>query len=237
MDSIQLSHIYKTFPIGEQQHTIFKNLNLDIPLGQITVLVGRSGCGKSTLLRLLGGEIQPDSGSITMPAHYRSTMLYPEPYLISWTSVLNNIALASGVDYTPEARDEKARRIMKLVQLEKYEAFTPTQLSTGMKQRLGLARALASAITAAFDGRAVCLAGFLHPCRAAAAAFKHSGRHAAHHCVCHAPVGGSHPSGTKNRGSAHRRHPLQLRFDHRSKAGQPTFKRANHSRMLKMRIA
>lgn len=144
MDSIQLSHIYKTFPIREQQHTIFKNLNLDIPLGQITVLVGRSGCGKSTLLRLLGGEIQPDSGSITMPAHYRSTMLYPEPYLISWTSVLNNIALASGVDYTPEARDEKARRIMKLVQLEKYEAFTPTQLSTGMKQRLGLARALAS---------------------------------------------------------------------------------------------
>lgn len=144
MNSIQLSHITKTYPLCNKPHTIFRDLNLEIPLNQITVLVGRSGCGKSTLLRMLGGEIAPDSGTIAMPEDYRSTMLYPEPYLISWTSVLNNIALASGVDYTPEARDEKARRIMELVQLSDYETLTPTQLSTGMKQRLGLARALAS---------------------------------------------------------------------------------------------
>lgn len=144
METIELVDLTKYFEIGQKPRAVFAHLNLTIPVGEITVIVGRSGCGKSTLLRILGGELKPDGGEVRRPSEFRSTMLYPEPYLITWTSVLNNIALASGVDYTPEARDEKARRIMELVQLSDYESLTPLQLSTGMKQRLGLARALAS---------------------------------------------------------------------------------------------
>ena len=70
-------------------------------------------------------------------------MLSPEPYVITWTNVQRNVAMACGVGKTPEERYEKARDFVKLVGLEDYADLTPVELSTGMKQRLGLARVLA----------------------------------------------------------------------------------------------
>ena len=114
-----------------------------LPVGQLTVIVGRSGCGKSTLLKLLAGKEQPDAGEIAMPEGWHSAMLSPEPYVISWTNVQRNVAMACGVGKTPEERYEKARDFVRLVGLEDYADLTPVELSTGMKQRLGLARVLA----------------------------------------------------------------------------------------------
>ena len=142
--SIRLDHITKTYTVGSHSRTVFSDFSLEIPFDKITVIVGRSGCGKSTILRLLGKREEMDSGEIVMPDDYRCTILNPEPYLISWTNVLNNIALASGAGLTPVEREVKARELMKVVKLSEYEEYTPLQLSTGMKQRLGLARALAS---------------------------------------------------------------------------------------------
>ena len=105
--------------------------------------MGRSGCGKSTLLKLLAGKEQPDSGELHIPEGWHSAMLSPEPYVITWTSVQRNVAMACGVGKTPEERYEKARDFVKLVGLEDYADLTPAELSTGMKQRLGLARVLA----------------------------------------------------------------------------------------------
>ena len=124
--------------------TVLRDLNVNFPAGRISVLVGRSGCGKSTLLRLINREEEPDSGEIRLPAGWRSVLLGANPYVITWTSVLRNVAMASGVGKTPEERLEHAADFVRLVGLEEFSDLTPDELSTGMKLRLGLARVLAS---------------------------------------------------------------------------------------------
>lgn len=155
MDAVTLKHIDKSYTsystevvlIGQTRESrtrqVLKDLSLSFPVGQLTVIVGRSGCGKSTLLKLLAGKEQPDAGEILMPEGWHSAMLSPEPYVISWTNVQRNVAMACGVGKTPEERYEKAQDFVRLVGLEDYADLTPVELSTGMKQRLGLARVLA----------------------------------------------------------------------------------------------
>ena len=155
MDAVTLKHVDKSYTsystevvlTGQTRESrtrqALKDLSLSFPVGQLTVIVGRSGCGKSTLLKLLAGKEQPDAGEIAMPEGWHSAMLSPEPYVISWTNVQRNVAMACGVGKTPEERYEKARDFVRLVGLEDYADLTPVELSTGMKQRLGLARVLA----------------------------------------------------------------------------------------------
>ncbi len=156
MDSIQLRHIEKSYTsystevvlTGQAQESrtrhVLRDLSVTFPLGRLTVIVGRSGCGKSTLLKLLAGKEAPDAGEILMPEGWRSAMLSPDPYVITWTNVQRNVAMACGVGKTPEERYERSREFVRLVGLEDYADLTPMELSTGMKQRLGLARVLAS---------------------------------------------------------------------------------------------
>ena len=155
MDAVTLKHLDKSYTsystevvlTGQTRESrtrqVLKDLSLSFPVGKLTVIVGRSGCGKSTLLKLLAGKEQPDAGEILMPEGWHSAMLSPEPYVISWTNVQRNVAMACGVGKTPEERYEKARDFVRLVGLEDYADLTPVELSTGMKQRLGLARVLA----------------------------------------------------------------------------------------------
>lgn len=155
MDAVTLKHVDKSYTsystevvlTGQTRESrtrqVLKDLSLSFPVGQLTVIVGRSGCGKSTLLKLLAGKEQPDAGEIAMPEGWHSAMLSPEPYVISWTNVQRNVAMACGVGKTPQERYEKARDFVRLVGLEDYADLTPVELSTGMKQRLGLARVLA----------------------------------------------------------------------------------------------
>lgn len=155
MDAVTLKHVDKSYTsystevvlTGQTRESrtrqVLKDLSLSFPVGQLTVIVWRSGCGKSTLLKLLAGKEQPDAGEIAMPEGWHSAMLSPEPYVISWTNVQRNVAMACGVGKTPEERYEKARDFVRLVGLEDYADLTPVELSTGMKQRLGLARVLA----------------------------------------------------------------------------------------------
>ena len=155
MDAVTLKHVDKSYTsystevvlTGQTRESrtrqVLKDLSLSFPVGQLTVIVGRSGCGKSTLLKLLAGKEQPDAGEIAMPEGWHSAMLSPEPYVISWTNVQRNVAMACGVGKTPEERYEKARDFVRLVGLGDYADLTPVELSTGMKQRLGLARVLA----------------------------------------------------------------------------------------------
>ena len=155
MDAVTLKHVDKSYTsystevvlTGQTRESrtrqVLKDLSLSFPVGQLTVIVGRSGCGKSTLLKLLAGKEQPDAGEIALPEGWHSAMHSPEPYVISWTNVQRNVAMACGVGKTPEERYEKARDFVRLVGLEDYADLTPVELSTGMKQRLGLARVLA----------------------------------------------------------------------------------------------
>ena len=156
MDAVVLDHVDKAYTTygtdivltGETRPSrtrqVLRDLSLTIPAGEITVIVGRSGCGKSTLLKLLAGKEQPDAGEIAMPEGWHSAMLSPDPYVITWTNVQRNVAMACGVGKTPEERYEKAADFVRLVGLQDFADLTPAELSTGMKQRLGLARVLAS---------------------------------------------------------------------------------------------
>ena len=156
MDAVTLRHVDKAYTsysteiviTGEQRQSrtrqVLKDLSVTFAAGHLTVIVGRSGCGKSTLLKLLAGKEQPDAGEISIPQGWHSAMLSPDPYVITWTNVQRNVAMACGVGKTPEERYEKAADFVRLVGLEDYADLTPMELSTGMKQRLGLARILAS---------------------------------------------------------------------------------------------
>lgn len=155
MDAVSLRHVNKSYTSyttevvlsGQTRESrtrqVLRDLSVTFPVGELSVIVGRSGCGKSTLLKLLAGQEQPDSGELSMPEGWHSAMLSPDPYVITWTNVQRNVAMACGVGKTPEERYEHAAEFVRMVGLEDYADLTPVELSTGMKQRLGLARVLA----------------------------------------------------------------------------------------------
>jgi len=157
MNGIQVKNLVKTYITQSTDiilngakrpsttRAVLHGVSVDFPAGKLTAILGRSGCGKSTLLRLIDGtKDAPDSGEIVMPEGWRCALLSPDPYVITWTSVERNVAMAAGAGRTPEERLELAKKLVKLVRLEDYADMTPVELSTGMRQRLGLARVLAS---------------------------------------------------------------------------------------------
>ena len=151
MNDISLRHVCRSYTTQStdimidharrptRTRQVLRDVNVTFPLEKLTVLVGRSGCGKSTLLRLLAGQDKPDSGEIEIPAGWHSAVLSPDPYVITWTSVLRNVAMACGVGRTPEERLRLSEDFVEMVGLTDYADLTPAELSTGMKQRLGLA--------------------------------------------------------------------------------------------------
>ena len=150
MNGIQVKNLVKTYTTQSTDiilngakrpsttRTVLHGVSVDFPAGKLTAILGRSGCGKSTLLRLIDGtKDAPDSGEIVMPEGWRCALLSPDPYVITWTSVERNVAMAAGAGRTPEERLELAKKLVKLVRLEDYADMTPVELSTGMRQRLG----------------------------------------------------------------------------------------------------
>ena len=138
-----VSHTY-----GETE--VLRDINLDIPSGQIVCIVGPSGCGKSTLLRMLGGLEQPTSGQVlqlgTPPAGCLNplTYVFQDFALLPWRSVRGNVALVledHGLDAAARARiiDD----VLARTKLTEFADALPKQLSGGMKQRVAIARALA----------------------------------------------------------------------------------------------
>jgi NitT/TauT family transport system ATP-binding protein len=125
-------------------------VDLAIPDHEFVAIIGPSGCGKTTLLRTFAGLERPDTGSvrlggqdITGPAPERA-MVFQSFALLPWLTVVQNIAFGlhmRGVN--KRERAEQARSLAAKVGLEGFEGHFPAQLSGGMQQRVGLARALA----------------------------------------------------------------------------------------------
>jgi sulfonate transport system ATP-binding protein len=134
---------------GQQQ--VLCGIDLDLYAGEFVAIVGRSGCGKSTLLRLLVGLEQPSGGDIRfgdgIDARSQSgsiRIMFQEPRLLPWASVLENVEVGSGRQLSPKDARERAVATLGEVGLEERRGDWPSVLSGGQKQRVALARALVS---------------------------------------------------------------------------------------------
>jgi len=147
---IELKTVSKSYKKPEHQELLVLNqINLKFYQGQIVALLGKSGSGKSTLLRIISGLIQPTSGTV----YYRGKpiaepvkgmgMVFQNFALLPWLTVLENVEL--GLEALQVPRDERRARALKaidIIGLDGFESAFPRELSGGMRQRVGFARAI-----------------------------------------------------------------------------------------------
>jgi len=144
---ISLKHVGKLF--GDGLVRALSDVSFDVRPGEFVSLVGPSGCGKTTLLRIINGLIAPEEGSVTVMGQKPEpgpdlAMVFQSARLLPWRSVAGNIEFAlelRGHDKTE--RRQRALALLGAVGLRDFADAYPHQLSGGMQQRVGLARALA----------------------------------------------------------------------------------------------
>jgi NitT/TauT family transport system ATP-binding protein len=144
-NAVSVKGIYKNYGDVEA----LRDMSLDFPKGQLTSLLGPSGCGKTTLLKIIAGLLAPNQGEVyvngqivTEPGPDRA-FVFQDFALMPWASVLRNVAF--GLELRKVAKSERediARKYIKEVGLDGFENSYPHELSGGMRQRVGLARAL-----------------------------------------------------------------------------------------------
>lgn len=150
MNLIELKNVAKSFRSGDgPPRSILDGVDFTLADGEIVALLGKSGSGKSTLLRIVAGLVPLDSGR----AEYRGraiagplsgvAMVFQSFALFPWLTVRQNVELgleAQGV--APGARRERANAMLDLIGLSGFGSALPRELSGGMRQRVGIARAL-----------------------------------------------------------------------------------------------
>ena len=150
---LRLEHIDKHFDRAGQRSEVLKDVSLDIEKGEVISIIGHSGCGKSTLLNLIAGLTEVSAGTIlledvhvTGPGPERA-VVFQNHSLLPWLTVYENVNLAvSKVFGSTRSRAERHDWIMRnldLVQMGHAKDKRPSEISGGMKQRVGIARALA----------------------------------------------------------------------------------------------
>lgn len=147
LEGINLKKAFKG-PRG-QVHQVLDGVSLALREGEIVALLGRSGSGKSTLLRILAGLIPPDQGEVRyLGRSVRGpvpgvAMVFQSFALFPWLTVFENVELGLEARGIPKAeRERRVREAIALIGLEGFETAYPKELSGGMRQRVGFARAL-----------------------------------------------------------------------------------------------
>jgi NitT/TauT family transport system ATP-binding protein len=148
---VSLQEVSKSYrqPNG-QMITIMEQINLELRTGEIVAILGPSGSGKSTLMRIISGLVLPTSGQV----NYRqqpmvglnpgAAIVFQNSALYPWLTVLENVELGlKAIGEGPRSRRRKALRMIDIIGLDGFENAYPKELSGGMRQRVGFARALA----------------------------------------------------------------------------------------------
>ena len=148
---LQVKDVSKAFPKpdGEGQHVVLEGVNLTVNEGEIVGLLGRSGSGKSTLLRCIAGLSDPSGGTLSYlgdpidgPAQGIS-MVFQSFAIFPWLTVYENVALGlEALHVSPPEIRRRALAAIDLIGLDGFESAYPRELSGGMRQRVGFARAL-----------------------------------------------------------------------------------------------
>lgn len=147
---IEVKNVSKSFLKAEHQDLlVLDNINFSMEEGEVVALLGRSGSGKSTLLRIIAGLIQPTSGEVIYrgkkvlePVH-GIAMVFQNFALMPWLTVLQNVELGlEALGISRSERRERALKAIDIIGLDGFESAFPKELSGGMKQRVGFARAL-----------------------------------------------------------------------------------------------
>ncbi len=147
---VEVANLTKSYRSRDGQTvTALSNLSVTIREGEILTVIGPSGCGKTTLLRIIAGLVPFESGEVRVsgrpvdrPGPDRA-VVFQNFALLPWKTALDNIAFGLELQrVSVEARRERAREFVKLVGLEGFAQCLPRELSGGMQQRVGLARAL-----------------------------------------------------------------------------------------------
>src|SRR6201746_472112 len=147
---LEVTNVRRSFPrSGGEELLVLDDVNLTLKQGEIVGLLGRSGSGKSTLLRLIAGLAQPQGGSLSYmgapiegPAQGVS-MVFQGFALFPWLTVLENVQLGLEALGLPQSEIRtRALAAIDLIGLDGYESAYPRELSGGMRQRVGFARAV-----------------------------------------------------------------------------------------------
>lgn len=147
---IRLAGICKVYGAHGSPVLALHNVEMDIRLGEFVAVVGPSGCGKSTLLRILSGLIPATSGEAwfgnrRVEGPRRDVgVVFQSPVLFPWRTVLDNVLVPIDVQRLDRPKGiARARELLDLVGLRDFEGRYPAELSGGMQQRVGIARACA----------------------------------------------------------------------------------------------
>ncbi len=147
MVELKLKNLEKKYTIGKRSVEVIDNVSFSVKRREAIAIVGPSGCGKTTLIRMIAGLEQPTKGTITHKGKpvKRPTedisMIFESFALLPWKTVLENVELAL-LDKSKEERIKLAKSYIDLVGLDGFEESYPRELSAGMKQRVGIARAI-----------------------------------------------------------------------------------------------
>ena len=150
---LQIDHLSKTFTRGSQETEVLHDVTLTVDKGDYVSIIGHSGCGKSTLLNIVAGLVPSTLGGVLLenrevndPGPDRA-VVFQNHSLLPWLTVYDNVSLAvNKVFGAKKSRAERHAWVMhnlELVQMAHAKDKRPAEISGGMKQRVGLARALA----------------------------------------------------------------------------------------------
>jgi NitT/TauT family transport system ATP-binding protein len=147
---LEVRGVNQMYGSGERRFTALQSVNLVLKEGEFVALVGPSGCGKSTLLRIITGLNQPSSGvvlyrdNVLVGVNPHATIVFQTFALFPWLTVQQNVEVALKVrGVPPEERTKRAIALLDKVGLDGFENAYPRELSGGMRQKVGFARAMA----------------------------------------------------------------------------------------------